>query len=143
MKLKKINTAKKIMPCFLLSFLVMTGCVNLSGKVYPGPERKDADLAIIIRSNDLSRIATAYVSSVDLNDIDSSVQIVKIIPGKHTIEIACHSGLLFGTSKITANFTHGIYEVTCQNLYNSQARYTIKKIKSTSKRITAHGQDKK
>ena len=134
---------KKIFSTFVLFTLItlISGCVGLMGMVgsevqaYEGSKRTESELSTLISSYDPNSLQRAFVRSVDGKIYGDDAlrgwpNIVKILPGKHTITVKCMFAKSFAKPSLVINVEAGkTYQVKCNDLENKYADAYIEEVK--------------
>lgn len=135
-----MTKAKLFLSGMLASSALLSGCVGMAGmmgaavKAYEGPDRKDSELATLVRTKSEASFGKAYVKAVDDVDYGDDLfrgwpSVVKVLPGSHKIAVKCHVGGKYAFPSLRADLKAGArYEVGCRDLGNGYAVASIQEI---------------
>lgn len=105
--------------------------MGASVKAYEGPDRKDSELATLVRTKSEASFGHAFVKAVDdISYGDDFLRgwpsVVKVLPGNHKIEVKCHLPGKYAFPSLRADLKAGrSYEVGCRDLGNGYAAASI------------------
>jgi hypothetical protein len=72
----------------IVATAALAGCVNIEDQAYPGPPLQPSQVSTIemrYLSNNCENCVSVVATSVDGRSLKQSVDVVKVVPGKHVI----------------------------------------------------------
>lgn len=121
---------------------LLSGCVGVAGmmgasvKAYEGPDRKDSELATLVRTRTEGASGSAFVKAIDDVDYGDDLlrgwpSVVKVLPGNHKISVKCHIQRKYAFPWLRVDVKAGhTYEVGCRDRGNGYAEASISELEA-------------